>query len=97
MSPEDRRKLNEVYDFIQLLKSSSTIPLDVDRAFRKRLNVGESDFDVELQVPTDTSNMQKTVNEGGAATYNVMNMPDEVGIIELEDGTQMSIPLYNLP
>lgn len=37
MTPEQEQKLNEVYEFIQSLKNSASIPLDVDAAFRERL------------------------------------------------------------
>lgn len=36
MTPEQERKLNEVYAFINNLKASSRIPFEVDRAFRER-------------------------------------------------------------
>lgn len=38
MTPEQLQKLNEVYDFVQSLKSDTTIPLDVDSAFRRRFD-----------------------------------------------------------
>lgn len=36
MTPEQLQKLNEVYDFVQSLKASATIPYEVDGAFRER-------------------------------------------------------------
>lgn len=36
MTPEQSRKLDEVYAFIQAMKASSTFPLDVDRAIHAR-------------------------------------------------------------
>lgn len=89
-------EVTRLSQFAKQLQSSATIPLTVDKAFRKRLQV-ETESVVELQVPTDTSNMTRSVNESGSGTYDVMNVPDEVGIIELQDGTEMSFPLYNLP
>lgn len=37
MTPDQELKLNELYDFMQALKASATIPYDVDSAFRDRL------------------------------------------------------------
>ena len=37
MTPEQEAKLNEIYEFMQNLKNTTTIPLEVDAAFRDRL------------------------------------------------------------
>ena len=37
MTPEQSQKLNELYEFMQSLKNSTTIPYEVDGAFRDRL------------------------------------------------------------
>lgn len=38
MTPQQEQKLNEVLAFVQSLKASSTIPYEVDSAFRARLS-----------------------------------------------------------
>lgn len=38
MTPEQLEKLNFVYDFVQKLTASTTIPYEVDVAFRDRLS-----------------------------------------------------------
>lgn len=38
MTPDQERKLNEVYRFVQQMKRQDTIPLDVERGLRYRLN-----------------------------------------------------------
>lgn len=48
MTPEQERKLNEVYEFIQLLKNSASIPHEVDGAFRDRF---ASDFVTMESIP----------------------------------------------
>ena len=37
MTEEERQKLDEIYEFMQMLKNSSSIPYDVDVALRDRL------------------------------------------------------------
>lgn len=70
MSPENLQKLNEVYEFMQQLKSSSSIPQDVDGAFRDRLQLGG-----KISSKTVASETQ-AVNEGGSASYNVPKLHD---------------------
>lgn len=38
MTPEQEQKLNEVYEFMKLLRTSYSIPFDVDVSFRERLS-----------------------------------------------------------
>lgn len=44
MTPEERRKLNYVYETLKKLESSSTIPLSIDQAFRRRFLEGNDEF-----------------------------------------------------
>jgi hypothetical protein len=89
MTPEERTKLNELYDFMQSLKESSAIPQDVDAAFRERLK----DLLV-IEVSTkDADSEDVTVDEAGAATYQVMNDPD--GFLKVTiNGTDYNIPIF---
>ena len=71
MTEEERRQLREVYDFIQALKSSTSIPFEVGEAFRERLKP-------EAKVSTKTvASETQEVNEGGSApAYNVPKLHD---------------------
>lgn len=72
------------------LQSSTTIPFDVDRAFRDRfrditgLSVSSKNLDSEDQA----------VNEGGASTYSVMGDPD--GFLQITiSNVAYYIPYFN--
>jgi hypothetical protein len=89
MTPEQEQKLNEVYEFTQSLKSSSSIPYDVDGAFRDRLrNI------FALYVSSKSADSEdQSVNEAGSGTYSVMGDPD--GFLEITvDGTLYYIPYF---
>ena len=64
---------------IKNLKADSTIPYDVDQAFRKRLAI--STFTPFVVSAKGASTEDVSVNEGGASSYAVMNDPD--GFLEV--------------
>lgn len=69
-----QNQLNDVNIFVQQLKASSSIPLNVDQAFRKRFGL---DLLTNLTLSTKVATSEnKTVDEAGSATYGVMNKPD---------------------
>lgn len=89
MTPEQESKLNEVFDFIQSLKSSTSIPFEVDGAFRDRFG-DLAGLALSAKVAT-TEN--QAVDEGGSATYNVLKEPD--GFLEVAiNGTTYYLPYY---
>ncbi|MFA6314983.1 MAG: hypothetical protein WC648_01255 [Candidatus Paceibacterota bacterium] len=58
----------------RLLKSSKSIPLDIDQAFRARFL---SDIpDPILANSKSASSENQVVDEGGSATYSVLQPPD---------------------
>lgn len=88
MTPEERIEFNEMKAFIESLKDSSSIPFEVDRAFRRRL----SSDDIAISTK-DVNSEDKAVNEGGAGTYNVLKEPD--GFLQKRIGSAMYyIPYY---
>jgi hypothetical protein len=89
MSPEQEQKLNEIYAFMQSLKANSTIPIEVDGAFRTRLT-----GILGLTVSAKSANSEDvSVNEAGAASYSVMN--DPVGFLEVDiDSVTYYIPYF---
>lgn len=89
MTPEQEQKLNEVYESIQNLKSSSTIPFDVDGAFRDRL-AGSLGLTVSSKGATEEN---QAVDEAGSGTYSVLGVPS--GFLEINiSGTTYYLPYY---
>lgn len=89
MTPEQERKLNEVYEFVQSMRAAGTLPYEVEQALRTRFDGG-----LGLTVSTkgvDTEDV--TVNEGGSSSYAVMNDPD--GFLQVTiNGTLYYIPIF---
>ena len=90
MTPEEKQKLNEVYEFMQALKNSTTIPFEVDRAFRDRfrdillLEVSSKGVDTE----------DVTIDAGSINVYTAMDDPD--GFIQTTlSGTTYYIPYFS--
>ena len=66
-----KRELAELRDDFNKLRSSTTIPYDIDQAFQQRIG------DKTLKVSTKGVNTEdQAVNEGGVATYDVLGDPD---------------------
>lgn len=85
-----KKKMQAMEDFINSLKSSSSIPMEIDSAFRDRL-VGDISALVPSTVSPTTHN--KAVNEAGSASYSVMNIP--TGFIEANvAGVKRVIPYF---
>lgn len=72
MKPEDLQKLNEVYDFMQSLKSANTIPLEIDRSFKSRFS---QNLGINASSKSASSENQH-VDESGSSGYNVLKSPD---------------------
>lgn len=72
MTPEQSRKLDELYTFMQQLKRSQTIPKEVADAFGSRVG----GFDANLA--GSASSYIRSVNEGGSASYNVLEAPNRM-------------------
>lgn len=87
---EDLLKRIEILEAkLKELEASSTIPFDVEKAFRGRLNpasvVGSS--------KTAASETQ-SVSEGGAASYSVAKPMDGFLVVSF-NGVTRNIPFYN--
>lgn len=88
-------QLQEAVDQLNMdfdnLTSDSTIPKDVDSAFRARFikNLGT----VAPNSTTQPTDHNKTVNEGGSASYAVLDKPDAFAQASI-NGTAVAIPIY---
>lgn len=84
-------EVQELKDFIKLLQADTTIPFDVEGAFRKRLE------DLALAVTTSSKSAgseNQAVNEAGMATYSVLGTP--TGWLEIVlDNTTYYIPYFS--
>lgn len=90
MTPEQEQKLNEVYEFIQSLKTSNSVPFEVDSALRERLLGDRSELEKSSKGATSEN---KTVDESGSSSYAVLDKPD--GFLEVTvSGTRYYIPYY---
>lgn len=90
MTPEQFQKLDEVYTFMQNMKSFDSIPVEVDKALRRRLLSSIAQLAVSTK-GLDTED--QAVDEGGAATYSVLGDPD--GFLEIAiNGTIRYLPYY---
>ena len=91
MNPEQEAKLNEIYEFMQSLKNSATIPYEIDASFRDRFitNLVLSDFGV----PNDIANAPRTAvtapsgggtqdAEARTAINSVITKLEELGLVE---------------
>ena len=77
----------------ELLKSASTIPLDIGRAMSERFTTENTSIPVIVVSTKSATSENKAVDEAGAATYSVMNKPD--GFFEvLVAGTLRYIPFF---
>lgn len=91
MTPDQEQKLNEVYDFIQKLKADSTIPYEVDQAFRKRLGIAS--FTPLVVSAKGTNSEDVSINESGIASHTVLADPS--GFLQITIGsTAYHIPYY---
>lgn len=91
MTPEQERKLNEVYQFMGNLKMSSKIPLAVDQAFTGRGYVKDVSVLTVSSKGVDTEDV--SINEGGVGSHIVMNDPD--GFLQVTIGlTTYYIPYF---
>ena len=86
---ELQKQIDELKSRLDLLNSSYSIPLDVDNAFRDRLQAVAGQPSSKL-----TSTETQAVNEAGAGAYNVAKPMD--GFVKLiVDGIARNIPYYD--
>lgn len=86
-----QRQINELKAEIEMLKADTTIPFNVEQAFRSRLRIQDL---AELASSSKTAASEtQAVNEAGVGSYNVAKPPD--GFREyVVGGTTLYIPYY---
>jgi hypothetical protein len=66
-----KNRLQVLEDFVRSLEASHSIPLNIDQAFRARFT-----NPITSQITKAASSENRTVNEGGGASYDVLKAPD---------------------
>jgi hypothetical protein len=90
MNDELLNRVSKLERELNALKSSSTIPFEVDRAFRDRFR----DILVLNVSSKNASSEDQAVDEGGISTYAVLGDPD--GFLEvIIAGTPYYLPYYD--
>lgn len=66
-----KQRITKLENELKKLSSSTTIPFNVEQAFRARITLGELTASTKANTSED-----KTVNEGGVSVYAVLDRPD---------------------
>jgi len=83
-----KKEVEELKGRLDNLNSSTTIPLDVGEAFKKRLQPASVDISTKT-----VASASKQVNEGGSAVYNVTK--PMTGFIKiLVNGIARDVPYF---
>ena len=80
------QRVTELENFIQQLRASATIPLDVNEAFKARASVS-------IRGTASNSGTTTTVNESGSSTYSVAKAPTGTVLFE-KDGITYKVGYY---
>lgn len=91
MAPSLERKVNELYAFMQALKSSTTIPQPVDAAFRRRLiaDLNLTSFGIPNKIKdaprsaiTGPIGGSTVDSEARGAINSIITVLEELGLVE---------------
>lgn len=84
------QRITQLENEMRLLKAASTIPYDVEVAFKSRLGVDNNGLRSTTKAASTES---KTVNEAGTDTYTVSKIMD--GFVQYTlNGTIIYLPYY---
>lgn len=74
MEQELLQRIEALEQELEALRSASTIPYDVDSAFRERFRLNNVTIATVSSKANDSED--QAVNEGGSGTYSVLKPPD---------------------
>jgi hypothetical protein len=77
---------------LKKLENSTTIPFEVEQAFRDRLRI--SSYSTIESDSKSASSENQAVNEGGSATYSVLKSPDRFVKVVI-NGQNRYLPAYD--
>lgn len=84
------QRITQLENEMRMLKAASTIPYDVEVAFKSRLKIGEGELATSTKAASTES---RTVNEAGTSSYSVSRLMD--GFVQKNLlGTTIYIPYY---
>ena len=88
MNEQEKQQLQELLNWKKSLESSHSLPLHFDQAIRGRFKFSE------VKTSTKASNSEnRSVDEGGVATYSVLKAPDAF-VEVLVGSTTYYIPVF---
>jgi len=94
MTPQEMEKeIIELKRQMKLLKSTSTIPFEIEKAFEDRLDIRK--FIKPLISAKLANSENQAVDEAGAGTYNVLGNPTGFVVMTLS-GTDTYIPYFSV-
>lgn len=86
------KKVADLTTQFNLLKNSTTIPFDIDNAFRKRLEVPSA---VLNSTASSAHSSGLFIDEAGSATHNIVYADEMTGFITIYiDGNPYLVPYY---
>lgn len=86
------KRIEDLEEKMKLLESQTTIPLNIEKAFKNRLEV-----DTKTTISADSkaaSSENQAVNEAGSATYSVLKTPDRFVRVVI-NGNNRYLPAYD--
>lgn len=92
MTPEQARKLDELYAFMQQLKRFDGIPLDTHKAFQRRLGLDDVAKISASSVAVAT--YTQAVNEAGSGNYNVAKIMTGFKTLTDNRGNSITVATY---
>jgi hypothetical protein len=92
MNPLEQR-IAELEKQVKALSSMTTIPFNVEKAFKQRLKLDSFGL-ISIATGFDTAQYLRAVDEGGIDSYNVVAPPDDILLVNF-DGHTYGIPAYN--
>lgn len=98
MNPELQQLKREVEELklkVKTLASHTTIPFEVEKAFRSRLGIKDLQEEVE-NAGNPTAPYLQSVNEGGVATYTVPAVQDGLLKVRLEHRLNVYVPYWDI-
>lgn len=102
MTPDQRiaqleRTVADLSQQIKQLSNNTTIPFNVEKAFRNRLKLNKNAQEEITDVTTDfpANPLSESVNEAGTSSYNVMAAPDIVLSVRLPNGTLVAVGAFD--
>ena len=91
-----KKEIADLKAWKESLEASHSIPLNINQAFKERL-LPSSGFTLNRTLQDVPAGSLQAVDEGGAATYDVLKSPDDFfEFIQNDSGSAFNVPIYFL-